>query len=155
MKAKKTLFERFWDKVLIGDGCWEWVAHKNNDGYGAIRYNRKMVKAHRLAWILTNGDIPEGLCVCHKCDNPACVRPGHLFLGTRKENMRDMAAKGRNYVPDVTGAKNPGAKLSVKQVQEIRARALAGETQAALGREFGLTQSGISNITRKNRWKHI
>lgn len=85
----------FWHHVRVGDDCWEWQRYRNNHGYGALRFKGQQAYAHRVAWRLWHGDYPDHLCVLHHCDNPACVRPDHLFLGTRKDNSRDMIAKGR------------------------------------------------------------
>lgn len=89
--------KRFWDKVDIKgpDDCWEWQRSLNNGGYGRSHFNGKQIKAHRLSFLLTHHEIPEGMLVLHKCDNPKCVNPDHLFLGTHYDNMQDMKAKGR------------------------------------------------------------
>lgn len=103
--------ERFVAKVVRvekADACWEFTGSIGRDGYGQFRSNRGgsgMEKAHRYAWFLENGDIPEGLFVLHRCDNRKCVRPSHLWLGTLSDNMKDMVAKGRN--PDISGSNNP------------------------------------------------
>lgn len=92
--------ERFWAKVHVTDGCWEWQASTRQSGYGQFYVpgpngEKLMEQAHRVSYMLTFGDIPDGLHVCHACDNPLCVNPDHLWLGTRNDNMQDMARKGR------------------------------------------------------------
>lgn len=94
-----TLAERFWAKVRKSKGCWEWTGAKQHNGYGFIHTGghviRRPLRAHRASWELHYGPIPAGLWVLHRCDNPSCVRPDHLFLGSRSDNMKDCAAKGR------------------------------------------------------------
>lgn len=95
-QSASPLAERFWAKVdRSSDGCWEWTGGRFDEGYGTIRVAGRSLKTHRVAWELVQGAIPEGLCVCHRCDNPPCCRPDHLFLGTREENNRDRDEKGR------------------------------------------------------------
>ncbi len=108
--------------------------------------------AHRFSWELHNGPIPKGFCVLHRCDNPPCVRPDHLFLGTHLENIRDMVKKNRGY--DRHGEKNPRAKLTERKVIEIRRRYELGETQESLGREYGFVQAYISQIVLRKIWKN-
>ena len=165
--------ERFWGKVVKSDGCWLWTGNKFQ-GYGQIRFAGKTRRAHRVAWELTRGSIPAGLYVCHHCDNPSCVNPGHLFLGTQTDNMRDCLAKGRFRAagprgaangsathPEMrpTGERNGRAVLTVKDVMEIRRRlAFRGpgaETVTDVAIEFGLTKSAVSKIITGRTWKSV
>lgn len=138
--------------------CWVWTGAKNLQGYGKLKTDEGPIKAaHRLAWEIANGPIPEGRLVLHRCDNPSCVRPEHLFLGTYVDNHQDMIQKGRsphigtdrpprNYA---RGEKHPYAKLSDAQVEEIKA---ASGTQREIAARFGVTQGTVSSIrSGKNR----
>ena len=89
--------DKFWKKVDKSGDCWLWMAGKLEKGYGQFWFDGRTHRAHRMAWLLTNGEIPEGMCVLHKCDNPPCVNPSHLWLGTNQDNMDDMNNKGRNW----------------------------------------------------------
>jgi hypothetical protein len=112
--------------------------------------------AHRLAWELTNGPIPDDACVCHHCDNPRCVRPDHLFLGTQRENLRDMRNKGRGAIPAPRqGSKHHKAKLTESEVIAIRAAHSAGETQLSLARRYHVTGANICDIVNGHTWKHL
>jgi len=143
---------RFWAKVRKSDGCWEWTAKRNRKGYGDVRYQRKMQGAHRVAWQLTYGPIPKRRLVCHHCDNPSCVRPDHLFLGTEKDNSDDCVRKGRN----AKGERTRRAKLIAAQVREIRQRYAQGDTSASrLAREFGVCSRTIYSIVNYASWCHI
>jgi HNH endonuclease len=91
--------DRFWPKVKKADGCWEWIGSRDAHGYGTFNINRKTDRAHRVSWELANGVIPDGMIVCHHCDNPPCVRPDHLFLGSHSDNSADAYRKGRKFIP--------------------------------------------------------
>jgi hypothetical protein len=167
---RKPLAERFWSKVKKTKTCWLWIGGSvNNKGYGYIlteskpenmspdewrerRNKRKRTLAHILSWTFQYGSPPDGLCVLHKCDVPLCVRPSHLFLGTKKQNSQDMAYKGRS----TRGSKSKNAQLTEKQVLLIRKRYLSGKwTQRALGELYGVAPRNISRIVLRQRWTHI
>lgn len=149
---------RFWRKVRKTARCWIWTAAANDMGYGKFSIGRKFqnLYAHRVAWMLAFGQIPNGLCVLHRCDNTSCVRPDHLFLGTQLDNVRDMHAKGRARFGVTCGEDHKGSKLTTKQVQEIRARFTGrlGE-KVALAREFGVSAPMITNVVTFKNWRHV
>lgn len=151
----KTLLQRFEEKVNKTDGCWEWVAAHNERGYGRINIDGKSVATHRVAYELYVGNIPEGMCVCHHCDNPKCVNPDHLFLGTHTENMRDCRNKGRRPLPITRGERHAGSKLTEEQVKEIRSRYPGSKSQSELAREYGVAQTEIWRIIHRVRWANI
>jgi hypothetical protein len=159
--------ERFWSKVrrLDDEGCWLWTASKRNKGYGAFVWADAtgaviQGRAHRFSWELHFGPIPQGLCVLHKCDVPACVNPHHLFLGTIADNNRDMAFKERNrgkrpYGKYKRGTAHPGAKLTDDAVRSMRASRLCGLSYNAIAAEFGVNPlCAYRAITRKT-WGHV
>ena len=145
----------FWQRVdKQRGGCWNWRGATNSDGYGNVFYEGTNWKAHRLSYALTSGEIPDGRHVLHRCDNPACVNPDHLFLGNHSDNMRDRAAKGRHNVGDRKGIKHPMARLSEQDVLEIRA--LAGTMcHREIGLRYGVTTNNIHRIIVRKSWKHI
>lgn len=144
--------DRFWAKVSKTDECWIWTASKDRAGYGRFG----SAYAHRVAWTLTCGSIPNRLHVLHRCDNRACVRPSHLFLGTHQDNMADMYAKGRRPPPSHTkGVNNPNAKLSPTEVLAIRRGYANGKSQTTLATRYRMTQSDISRIVNRKTWRHI
>lgn len=139
--------ENFWAKVDKSGDCWNWTAFKSK-GYGYIMCGWKNpVRAHRFSWVLNNGDIPDGMFVCHKCDNPSCVRPDHLFLGTPADNVIDMVQKGRNV--SCPGLKNGVAKLTPEQVRAIY---LDPRTNKEIGASYGIASSLASFIRQRRLW---
>lgn len=149
---------RFWSFVAIppGDSCWVWTGSRNKKGYGRFRLGARLVAAHRLAWQIRSRTDPGALMVCHACDTPSCVRPGHLFLGTALDNTRDCIAKGRARRGKARpGQRHHAAKLTDEQVAEIRARAAAGESKRSIARSFGVWDSAIVRICNGSRWGHI
>ncbi len=147
-----TLEQRFWSKVDETAGCWWWKAGKRGDGYGAFAVGDKQIGAHRFSYQLHKGEIPAGMVVMHTCDQPLCVNPGHLVLGTSAENSADAARKGRR----LPGSKNHQAKLTEAQVLELRARyAEGGISQVRLAAEYGVSHALVSFIVTRRAWKHI
>lgn len=152
-----SLKDRFWRKVVIKghDDCWEWTACKITYGYGFFYSGRKwpgdsgMEAAHRVAWRLTHGKIPDGMCVCHKCDNPGCQNPAHLFLGTQKENMRDAKAKGR------TAHKACGHTMNPDLVRAMRLLRERGHTVKRISEWFGWGYVATLNACNRKTWKEV
>ena len=143
---------RFWSKVdrCGPDDCWEWKAGKHRQGYGLLPYRRTHYHSHRVSWFLTFGAIPAGMFVCHHCDNPPCVNPSHLFLGTAKDNAQDMIKKGRSPLlkkADYDGARHPNAKLSGDDIWWIRfIRLLVGTHVRTLAMAYGVSHQHICRI---------
>lgn len=142
--------ERFWSKVNKTDTCWLWVGAKDNNGYGAIRVNSKNINAHRFSYQILKGRIGNGLFVCHSCDNPSCVNPEHLFLGTNYDNVQDMVKKMRNTL----GEKNGMSFLSAEDVTKIRT-IKDKYSRRELASMFSIGESTLSQIINYKRWKHI
>jgi hypothetical protein len=139
---------RFWSKVTKTPTCWLWKRAHHNFGYGTFYDGRRLQKAHRVSYEFTHGPIPDGLCVLHRCDNPACVRPDHLFVGTRTDNNRDMTAKGRHT--------RIACHLTPAQVQEIRRRyAAGGISQRRLADEYGVVQQTVGDILTGRTWRGL
>jgi hypothetical protein len=161
----RPVWFRFWAMVdrdgpmhpVLGTNCWLWTGCKTEKGYGHLAVDGRLVSAHRLAWEIQNGQpIPAGMHVLHHCDNPACQRAIHLFVGTRLDNAADCVAKGRNYV--ARGERNGRAKLTQDAVREIRHRYVKGKgvcSQASLAREFGVHPRTIARILDKEDWGHV
>lgn len=139
-------------------GCVEWQACRNPDGYGEVFINRSKLRAHRVAWVLAHGSIPDGLNVLHNCDNPRCVNVAHLRLGDQGDNLRDAYSRDRRVTPpaflasakrDKRGEKNPRARLSADQAQQIRASAQPAKAVAAL---FGVHHNTVRLIRAGKTW---
>jgi len=158
MVHSDDLINRFFDKVsYLGENdCWEWKASRNHDGYGGFRYNGKFIRAHRASWILHYGEIPEGMWVCHHCDNPGCVNPKHLFLGTPQDNVADRERKGRNKMPNCRGEEHGGSKLTEDDVHEIRF--LYGSSDYSyrvLALLYGVTFGAIRDVITGRNWSWL
>jgi hypothetical protein len=131
--------DRFWSRVTKGDGCWEWSGARDRGGYGHFN-GAHGNRAHRFSWILANGPIPAGMLICHRCDNPPCVNPDHLFLGTVLDNHRDMDAKGRRPT---------AANRMDLPTGEIVTRYISGESELALARAYSVTRAVIARRLRE------
>lgn len=156
----KTLEERFlrhgWDEKP--SGCWEWRRSSTvRGGYGQFTYGYKLKRAHRVSYEVFIGPIPAGMFVCHKCDNPPCVNPSHLFLGTLGDNNKDMRLKQRGFVPEpVRGSKHHSAKLTEQDVIDIKGLLRSGEiSQAEISRRYGVSKTLVSRIKKGKVWATI
>lgn len=152
------LAERFWESVDMSQGpnaCWPWQKFRDKPmGYGVVSYNGKPRRAHRIAWTIRRGPTPEGIDVLHRCDNPPCCNPKHLWLGTDLDNRRDCLAKGRARF--ARGEDSGATKITAKQALTIRRRyAKGGISQQKLGDLFGINQRAISAIILRKSWKHV
>lgn len=166
---KQDISQRFWSKVSRSnsDDCWLWMRACQGFGYGLFQVEGRSIGAHRVAWQLAYGPIPDGLLVMHRCDNPRCVNPAHLQLGTYADNMADKARKGRCNAPTgdrawarkhpervPRGERHYAARLTAAQVAEIRARYAAGRiSQQALADAYGVSRATITYIVNNKTWK--
>ncbi len=158
----RPLTERFWSRVDKNGarGCWLWLGPLSPDGYGftSIRGGAgwHMRRAHRLAWEIERGPIPVGMYVCHHCDNPPCVNPAHLFLGTPRDNMRDMWRKGRRLPTVKRGEEHASSVLTAESVMEIRHAYAEGRGNSyQLAARFGVTPTAVGFVIRGKVWTHL
>jgi len=158
--AVEQVNTRFWAKVDRSGSCWAWTAGTDGRGYGMFWTGAATKRANRVAYERFVAPIPPGVNVPHRCDNPLCVRPDHLFLGTHADNVADRVSKGRSAmgrtgwaVHPPTGEKHHSAKLTNDQVAEIRERHARGETNVALAKQFGVSRSLIWRIVRNMNWR--
>lgn len=151
----KTTVERFWEKVSKKDsGCWLWNGTIDVNGYGRLGIGDDYWGAHRLSWVIKNGDVPEGLFVLHKCDVRNCTNPEHLFLGTYKDNLEDAIKKGRWVAGK--GSAIGTSKLKESQVEQIKTLYSTTQiTQAELASQFGVKENCIGHIVAGRSWKHV
>ncbi len=161
----KPIEERFWSKVNKTesiDDCWEWNASGRGKGYGSIKYDGKIIDAHRLSWMMTNNkfDLTKDDFICHKCDNPPCVNPNHLFLGNHSVNMKDAYDKGRTH-PELNlteefrfklGCKPANSALVESQILEIKQLLLNGEKVGKIAKLFNISRYKVSDIKRNRSY---
>jgi hypothetical protein len=160
MPPKRPLAERLWEKVDVRgeDECWEWRGAHHPNGYGRINVNRRALPAHRCVWRLTQcAFLPDHLFVCHRCDNPQCCNPKHLFIGTNYDNVRDAVRKNRNSKPPTyQGEQHPSARLTVSQVLEIRQRRRTHNMSiSTLANQYHVNTGTISDIVHGYTWQHL
>lgn len=165
---KKT--DIYLNTTADSNGCWNWNGGKDGKGYGVCYVPHRMY-AHRLSYELSTGSSPRGMSVCHKCDNPSCINPEHLWLGSHAENMADMKAKGRNVSPPVhsgpthwrytqpekvqRGEEQANAKLTNEQVIRMRCDYISGAKNAELAERYGLSPNSVQDITLGRSWTHL
>lgn len=135
------------------DGCWYWTGACYVHGYGVVSYNGKKILAHRASFLMNKGDIPKGICVCHRCDNILCVNPDHLFLGTQADNVKDMIDKKR-FISS-PGSGNGMAKYSDVEVLLIRELRESGFRVKEICRLMNASSTTVSDITNRKTWTHI
>jgi hypothetical protein len=146
---ENSVTERFEKKYGRGDGCWLWSAAKSTFGYGNFWTGEKYDVAHRVSYELYVGQIPNGMCVLHKCDVPGCVNPAHLFLGTHQDNIIDKVRKGRARGPHMHGKTNPQAKLSEREVSSIKGDV---RPHRQIAKIFGISKSQVTRIKAGKSW---
>ena len=151
---------RFWSytKKKSIDECWEWNSYKSSGGYGGFYLHNKQMKAHRVSWIIHNGPIPETdsngnrICVCHKCDNPSCVNPNHLFLGTDLDNMKDRDNKGRRIPFRPIGNKNGNAVIDIQTIKLAEQMLNDGAKNIDVAKSLNISEALTSNIKNGDHW---
>lgn len=148
----KTFPSRFWRMVKFTDTCWMWTGYLNACGYGVVILRRgKTMLCNRASWVLCNGPIPSGKQILHRCDNPACVNPAHLFIGTHVENMQDRQDKGRTPKGEHSGSH----KLTTETVLKIREEYASGTNRCQLSRKYHTSKSNVFSIVHRLSWRHI
>ena len=143
--------------VLTSNGCWMWTAAKAGRGYGVLRFRGRQWYAHRVSWVVYRGEIPQNICVLHRCDTPGCINPEHLFLGSYQDNSRDASCKGRLPGNRTHGSQKPIAKLDETSVRRIRLLYYGGASIRAIQRQYhpALTWEGIKAAAIGKTWRHV
>jgi len=162
MKYDKKDLERFWTKVDIRnwDECWEWLAQKDKDGYGRIKIKKKCLRAHRFSFFIHNGFVDKNLYVCHSCDNPSCVNPHHLWIGTNRDNQNDLVEKSK-IINKKNKSKNMGEKSHLSKLKEedvIAIRNLYLDKSILIkdiANKFDITITNVQDIVKNKTWKHV
>jgi hypothetical protein len=160
--------ERFAAKTLKTETCWLWQGPQSADGYGTFTVGRRTIRAHRFAWLQATGEEPGELLVCHHCDRPLCVNPGHLFLGTTQDNTADKVSKGRQNAgrgdrhgsvtkPEtfLRGVDLPQAKLTEADVRRIRQLAAEGGAETKIAAMFGVCRANVRKVVLRKSWRHV
>lgn len=149
---KQNTIDKFLKKIIKTDGCWLWGGTISNHGVGMFKLDGKYRQAYRIAYELFIGEIPEGMNVCHKCDNPGCVNPDHFFIGTTQDNVADRVAKGRSAIAE----KNWNTKLTREQVLMIRNSDFSSHgSKSKLARELGVSQTALNYVLTGKNWRHL
>ena len=157
-RHRRPVAERFHDRYEKSEGgCWQWLASGTSEGYGRIESGGRKILAHRLSFVLHKGEIPEGMLVLHRCDNPGCVNPDHLFLGSNADNSDDKVRKNRQSKGSAHGSWSRGenhyrTQLTDEDIRRIRADS---RPHKAIGAEYGISFSHVSDIKRRVKWKHV
>ena len=153
MPKRRPMEDRFFDKVIKKPGCWAWGGHINEHGYGRMLSSepRTLILAHRASWVIHCGPIPSGLLVLHRCDNPGCTKPSHLYIGTQSDNMRDRAL--RTWRP--IGEKHPRTHLKDSDIAKIRKLHREGNPPKDIATVFCITRTAVYDITQRRCWSHI
>ena len=154
------VWNRFWAKVDDGgfppDECWEWRGCILQSGHGQFSINGKRTNAHRVSYEMAHGSIPKGKMICHRCNNPACVNPGHLYAGTSKSNAQDSIRAGTfHFIKHGLGEKHPCAKLTERVVMKIREQSGFGTSYRKLASQYGVSYGAIAKVVRRETWVHV
>lgn len=145
--------KRFESKITKTQGCWSYSGYHDSDGYGRFWYNGTNIGAHQFSILMGGGTIPKGYFVCHHCDNPGCVNPNHLFVGTAADNSRDRDQKGRHV--STPGELNGSSRFTTKDILYIRQYYIKGKNTKELATKFQCHSNVILNIVKRKTWKHI